>query len=148
MQPALSPLSSVFSIGTLVHQLNKEAERRAGMSVVQWCVLNQMIRMPASSAQQISDAVRLHPSTLTQTLKRLARRNLIFVAQDPRDSRRKLISVTRQGMEAIESSRGEMSRIERDLQPISEKLRAVESHLSSTRISGKLPPRAFAEARV
>jgi DNA-binding MarR family transcriptional regulator len=128
-------LSAVSSIGALLSHLNKDAERRTGMTIVQWCVLNQMIRMPASSAQRISDAVKVHPSTLTQTLKRLEHKGLIFIAQDPRDSRRKLISVTRMGADAIARSRLEMARIEGRLESIAAKLRAVESHLEELRNS-------------
>lgn len=96
------PFLSLFRIRLSIHRLSKLSERRFGLSIVQWCFLRRLIQMPAVSAQTLAQTVGVHPSTLTQTLKRLHRRGLIFITEDPRDSRKKTISVTRQGKEALD----------------------------------------------
>lgn len=127
------PLKSIFHLSLLLHNLNKEAERRTGLSIVKWSILKHLIEMPAVSAQELSGAVRLHPSTLTQTLKRLVRRNLIFVSEDPKDSRKKIISITRQGKNALEQSDAEMKQISADIALIETELYTIEECLSSLR---------------
>lgn len=127
------PLNSVFHISLLLHNLNKEAERRAGLSIVQWSILRHLIDMPGTSAQELSDAVKLHPSTLTQTLKRLIRKEFILVSEDPRDSRKKLISLTRKGKDTLDQSNSQMDQIRADLAKIENDLYAVEIGLESLR---------------
>jgi DNA-binding MarR family transcriptional regulator len=127
------PLKSVFHVSLLLHNLNKEAERRTGLSIAQWAVLKCLLEMPASSAQELSEAAKLHPSTLSQSLKRLIRKNLIFVTDDPRDSRKKIISLTRKGKDALDSSDREMERLTSGLLTIEAELYAVERGLSLLR---------------
>lgn len=124
------PLRSAFHVSLLLHNLNKEAERRTGLSIVQWAVLKQLLEMPATSAQELSDAVKLHPSTLTQSLKRLVRKGLIFVSEDPRDSRKKIISLARRGKDTLDKLEGEMEQIAIRLSDIQDSLDTIEQHLS------------------
>jgi DNA-binding MarR family transcriptional regulator len=123
------PLKSVSHVSLLLHNLNKEAERRTGLSIVQWSILKHLIDMPASSAQDLSEAVRLHPSTLTQSLKRLVRKDLIFVTEDPRDSRKKIISLTRRGKKALDESDAQMNQMADDIATIEKALYEVEEGL-------------------
>ena len=133
MAASKHPLQSVFHVSLLLHNLNKEAERRTGLSIVQWSILKHLIEMPATSAQELSDAARLHPSTLTQALKRLLRKELIFVSEDPRDSRKKIISLTRKGKNSLDRSAHEMEQMAADLNSVETELYAVESYLASLR---------------
>lgn len=133
MNASKHPLKSVFHVSLLLHNLNKEAERRTGLSIVQWSILKHLIEMPATSAQELSEAVRLHPSTLTQSLKRLIRKELIFVSEDPRDSRKKIISLTRKGKDALDRSDIQMEKIAEDLRSVQSELYAFEDYLSSLR---------------
>jgi len=130
------PLKSVFHLSLLLHNLNKEAERRTGLSIVKWSILKHLIEMPAVSAQELSEVVRLHPSTLTQTLKRLVRKDLVFVSEDPKDSRKKIISITRQGKDALEQSDVQMKQITLDIARIESELYVIEDCLSSLRYQG------------
>jgi DNA-binding MarR family transcriptional regulator len=57
--------------------------------------------MPACSPQDLADKTGMHPSSLTQSLKRLQRKNVVFMAEDPKDLRRKILGVTRDGMNLI-----------------------------------------------
>jgi len=127
------PLKSMFHLSLLLHNFNKEAERRTGLSIVQWTILKHLIDMPAASAQELSDAVRLHPSTLTQSMKRLIRKGLIFVSEDPRDSRKKIISLTRNGKNTLDHSNIQMEEIASGLAAIESDLYVVESGLASLR---------------
>jgi DNA-binding MarR family transcriptional regulator len=83
------------------HSLNKNAEISLGLSLVQYHLLVTLRDMPGSSPQQLADAVGMHPSTLTQSIKRLQRKDVIFIADHPKDARKKLLSVTRQGHELL-----------------------------------------------
>lgn len=131
MSQSADTLATLINLSLRLHHLNKKAERKAGMTIVQWCVLRHMSRRPASSASSLSDALRIHPSTLSQTLKRLIRKEHIFVAQDPRDSRKKLISVTRKGIEALDHSQKEMVQLEHRLNGINRAIQDVETYLLS-----------------
>jgi DNA-binding MarR family transcriptional regulator len=132
------PLRSVFHTSLLLHNLNKEAERRTGLSIVQWSILDHLIGMPATSAQELSEAAGIHPSTLSQALKRLLRKELIFVAEDPRDSRKKIISLTRQGKDALDRSSRPMQQIAADLAPAESALYRVEECLGRVLIVKRL----------
>ncbi len=133
MATSKHPLKSVFHVSLLLHNLNKEAERRTGLSIVKWSILKHLIEMPATSAQELSEAVKLHPSTLTQSLKRLVRKKLIFVSEDPRDSRKKIISLTRKGKDALDHSDRVMEQIATDLSSVQNELYSIEDLLFSLR---------------
>jgi DNA-binding MarR family transcriptional regulator len=127
------PLKSVFHVSLLLHNLNKEAERRTGISIVQWSILKQILEMPGAAAQELSDVVRLHPSTLSQSLKRLTRKKLILVLEDPRDSRKKIISLTRDGKEALDLADKQMEAIAATVSRAEKELYFLEDCLSSLR---------------
>lgn len=127
------PLKSAFHVSLLLHNLNKEAERRTGLSIVQWSILKHVLEMPGTSAQELSDAARLHPSTLSHSLKRLTRKELILVLEDPRDSRKKIISLTRNGKEALDQAENQMEEIASNLSLAEKELYFLEECLSSLR---------------
>lgn len=95
-------LFSAFQLCLSFQRVNKDTERKVGVSLIQWCILKRLLDLPATSAQALAEAVGVHPSSLTQSLKRLSRKRLVFVGCDPRDSRRKVISITREGKSAVE----------------------------------------------
>lgn len=127
------PLKSVFHVSLLLHNLNKEAERCTGLSIVQWSILKYVLEMPGTSAQELSDAMKLHPSTLTQSLKRLIRKKLILVLEDPRDSRKKIISLTRNGKISLDQAEKQMEEIASRLARAENELYLLEECLSSFR---------------
>ncbi len=83
------------------HNLNKTAESKLGLSLVQYHLLLALRDLPGCSPQVLADAAGMHPSTLTQSLKRLQRKEAVFVADDPKDSRKKILSLTRKGHELM-----------------------------------------------
>lgn len=106
-------------------------ERQSGLSLVQWCLLKQLIDMPAAPAHSLARAVGVHPSTLTQTLKRLERRKYMFITEDPKDSRKKLISMTRIGMDALETANGPMKALSDNLSELATSIHHVRSCLKT-----------------
>lgn len=94
-------LFTLMRLGVVIQNFNKNSERKMGLSLVQWCTLQTLIDMPGVSAHALAKSVGVHPSTITQTLKRLQRKQLVFSAADPCDSRRKMISITRQGKDFL-----------------------------------------------
>jgi DNA-binding MarR family transcriptional regulator len=61
---------------------------RLGITGPQRLVLRVVARHPDISAKAVADVLRLHPSTITGILQRLARKDLLVRTQDPRDTRR------------------------------------------------------------
>ena len=131
MNEAERDLISLFEIGNAIHQLNKKSERKMGLSLVQWRLLKCLIDMPATSAYLLSQAVGVHPSTLTQTLKRLEKKEMLFVSEDPRDSRRKIISITRAGKEALSAASDRMVSWSQALAASRKELAQIQSCLKS-----------------
>jgi DNA-binding MarR family transcriptional regulator len=90
-------LFSMIRVCGSIQRLNKQAESQLSLSLVQWCFLKRLIDRPGISSHALADVIGVHASTLTQTVKRLERKGFIFVTDDPKDSRKKIISITRLG---------------------------------------------------
>lgn len=123
------PLFALLDIGDAVQQCNKESEKRLGISLTQWCLLKHLIDMPSASAQSLALEIEVHPSTLTQMLKRLERKRFIFIVEDPKDSRKKLISITRSGKEILERSTSDMENWFKDLIPLTDDLHRMHDKI-------------------
>jgi DNA-binding MarR family transcriptional regulator len=119
------PLSEIVRAGVAIHRLNKLSEARLGMSLVQWYLLRRLVELPAISAFELAKHTGVHPSTLTQTLKRLQRRGHVFVGEDPRDSRRRTISLTRQGKDALDHATSVLHDWDRNLAELGPQLVAM-----------------------
>ncbi len=70
--------------------------------------------MPATSARKLASMVRIHPSTLTQSLGRLQRKGYLFASPDARDARKKMLVATREGKDAVDRLTLELCKLERD----------------------------------
>lgn len=97
-----SEIAHLVQMNLAFHNLNKGAELRLGLSLVQYYLLTILRDMPGCSPQRLADAAGMHPSTLTQSLKRLRRKQTVFVGEDPKDSRKKILSMTRNGCELLD----------------------------------------------
>lgn len=98
-------IARLVRLSLAFHHLNKTAESRFGLSLVQYQLLQVLRDMPGCSPMHLAEASGLHASTLTQSLKRLERKRLLFAEEDPRDSRKKILGITRKGHLAIERFR-------------------------------------------
>jgi DNA-binding MarR family transcriptional regulator len=123
-------LYRLLKIGLEIHHLNKAYERRLGLSVVQWCVMKRLIDLPAVSAQALAEAVGVHPSTLTQTLRRLSRKQYIFIEEHSKDTRRKAIFITREGKAALDHMDQKLEKKLTELGGLSSDLDRVASALN------------------
>jgi DNA-binding MarR family transcriptional regulator len=99
-----APLQIAFQLGMEIERLSARIEQKAGISLAQWSVLIRLKDLPACSAQDLAQAVGVHPSTLTQSLKRLEKKGYIFVGKDPKDSRKKILSLTRSGAKKLDEA--------------------------------------------
>lgn len=129
MNESNEPLFSLFDLGVSIHNLSLQSEKRLGITLGQWCFLKKLIDMPATSANAFANAVGIHPSTLTQALKRLLARNYVFITEDPKDSRKKLISITREGKDALERADKILGTHSEGLGAISDDLTRIRAHL-------------------
>lgn len=97
-------LSELSALSLALQQLNKSFEAETGLSLVQMVVLRTLRQMPATSPKFLAKSLSVTPGTLSQTLSRLERRRLLIISPDPRDARRKMVSITREGLQAFEAS--------------------------------------------
>lgn len=125
------PLFSLFQIGSSIHVLNKKSESRFGLSLVQWHLMSRLVDMPATSPLALAAAVNVHPSTLTQTMKRLLKKKFIFIAEDPKDSRKKLVAMTRAGKNALDAATIEVGEWSKDLGSLREELHQIRQSLDT-----------------
>lgn len=98
MEAEIAPMvRQMVQMNLAFHSLNKTSETRLGLSLVQYYLLSTLRDMPGCSPQKLAEVLGMHPSSLTQSLKRLLKKEAIFVGEDPKDSRRKILSLTRMG---------------------------------------------------
>lgn len=123
------PLLGLFQIGSSVSLLNKKAEGRFGLSITQWVLLSRLVHLPGISPLELAEATRVAPGTLTPMLKRLARKRLLCVAEDPRDSRKKVVVITRQGRRRMRGASTMIEEWSNRLRPLASEIRHVRQSL-------------------
>lgn len=104
-----SEIGQMIKMNLKFHKLNREAEERCGLSLVQYYFLTTLRDLPGISPQMLAESMGSHPSTLTQTIKRLLKRNMIFMEDDPKDSRKKLLGLTVAGNKVLKTFEKEAS---------------------------------------
>ena len=102
-----SEIAQLVKVNMAFHNLNKSAEGKLGLSLVQYYFLVTLRDMPGCSPQRLATAIGMHPSTMSQSLKRLVKKEAVFVGDDPKDARKKILCMTRAGNHLlIKFSRG------------------------------------------
>lgn len=86
--------------------LSRRMLRVLGVTGPQRMVLKIIQSQPESSARAISDAARLHPSTLTGILERLSTRGLLLRHRDATDGRRAHFELTPSGKQVADITQG------------------------------------------
>ena len=78
----------------------------SGMTRAQFSVLNHFVRLSHAerSPAQLADAFQVTRPTMTSTLARLERGEMIAIKPDPADGRGKLVSLTEKGHAAREAA--------------------------------------------
>lgn len=87
-------------------RVSRRMERTAGITGPQRMVVRLVGQHPGISAGDLARTLHVHPSTLTEVLKRLTDRGVLERAQDPADARRALFRLTRRGLELDAQRRG------------------------------------------
>jgi DNA-binding MarR family transcriptional regulator len=108
-QPAAEPrelgqvLEFMRALWGIHHELqisSKRMEATTGVTGPQRLVIRIVGRFPSISAGEVSEILRIHPSTLTGVLKRLVAHGLVARQPDPADARRALLTLTPRGKHA------------------------------------------------
>ncbi len=95
-------VTKLVKMSLVFHNLNKVVEHDLGLSLVQYHLLVHLKSRPGISPQSLAKIAGMHPSTLTQSMKRLGKRDFLFVGEDPKDSRKKMLTLTFSGNQAID----------------------------------------------
>lgn len=95
LDPVLDFMRLLWSIEHGLERVSKRMENALGITGPQRLVLRVVGRFPDISASELADLVRLHPSTITGILQRLAARGFLERRRDPADTRRVRLRLNR-----------------------------------------------------
>jgi DNA-binding MarR family transcriptional regulator len=118
-------ISELIELNLQLLQINRRLEAQCGVSMVQWSLLKNLIARPAASPQVLAKALGITPGTLSQALSRLERRDLLFTCDDPSDARKKMISITRLGKEALDRAENIYKEAFFEMQPVNQELHDI-----------------------
>ncbi len=117
--PTLPPQGSQASLGRVLDfmrllwavehgltRVSRRMERTVGVTGPQRMVVRLVGQHPGISAGDLARTLHVHPSTLTEVLRRLTDRGVLERTQDPADARRALFRLTRRGLELDAMRRG------------------------------------------
>lgn len=126
-----SSISGLIKLSLSLQGLNKSLESKYGLSIVQWSLLNALVGMPAVSPRILAKTLRVTPGTLSQSLNRLAKKDFLFMRSDPNDARKKMISITRSGKNALVSAELEYQDVFAGISSVRNGIDIVNSFLQS-----------------
>ena len=106
LDPALDFLRLLWSIEHGLQRRSKRMESELGITGPQRLVLRVVDRFPGISAGGLAHIVRLHPSTITGIVQRLADRGLLERDRDPVDTRRARLRLKPRAKSYTRLSRG------------------------------------------
>lgn len=92
----------LVNLSLAFHSLNKLVESFLGLSLVQYYLLSFLRDRPGISPNALASSIGMHASSLTPSLKRLSSRHYLVTSEDPRDSRKKMITLTSTGKQALD----------------------------------------------
>lgn len=127
------PLSNLMALNLTFQAINKILEAKYGLSIVQWTFLKTLAEMPAIAPLALARVLKVTAGTLSQTTVRLEKKKYLFVCGNPKDARKKMISLTRSGKEALNSIDKNYKLIFSGIQNVSNELKAIETFLNNTR---------------
>jgi MarR family transcriptional regulator, organic hydroperoxide resistance regulator len=117
--PAVSALRSSTSLGRVLDfmrllwavdhgltRISRRMERTLGVTGPQRMVVRLVGHQPGISAGDLARTLHVHPSTLTEVLRRLTERGILERTRDPSDARRALFRLTRRGLQLDALRRG------------------------------------------
>jgi DNA-binding MarR family transcriptional regulator len=90
-------LRLVWAVDHALQRRSKQMESELGITGPQRVVLRLVGKFPGISASQLAQVLKVHRSTVSGILERLARRKLLERRTDPRDARRSFLGLTAAG---------------------------------------------------
>jgi DNA-binding MarR family transcriptional regulator len=78
----------LWAVDHALQRTSRQMDKTLGVTGPQRLAIRVLARRPGLSAGEVARTLRIHPSTLTEILKRLELRTIIRREQDPRDARR------------------------------------------------------------
>ncbi len=93
-------LRLVWEVDHALQRASKSMDDAFGVTGPQRLVIRIVGRFPGILAGQLAATLRIHPSTVSDIVRRLERRGLIQRRRDARDGRRILLGLTEQGRSA------------------------------------------------
>jgi len=106
LDPVLDLMRLLWSIEHGLQRMSKRMENALGITGPQRLVLRVVGRFPDISASELAYLVRLHPSTITGILQRLAARGFLERRRDPADTRRVRLRLNRRALAYTRMQRG------------------------------------------
>lgn len=113
LDTALDFMRLLWSIEHGLQKRSKRMKAEAGITGPQRLVLRIVGRYPGISAGDVARLIKLHPSTVTGILQRLATARLLRREKHPEDSRRVRLWTTPRAAAHVRPSSGEVERIVR-----------------------------------
>jgi DNA-binding MarR family transcriptional regulator len=95
--PVLSFMRALWGVNHGLESTSRRMKASLGVTGPERMVIRLVGRYPGISAGELARLLRVHPSTLTGLLKRLAARGLIVRKADSTDARRALFSLAPKG---------------------------------------------------
>lgn len=115
LDSALDFMRLLWSIEHGLQKRSKRMKAQAGITGPQRLVLRIVGRFPGISAGDVARLIKLHPSTVTGILQRLAMARLLRREKHPEDSRRVCLWTTRRAAPHVRPSSGAVERIVREV---------------------------------
>lgn len=95
--PVLSFMRSLWGVNHALESTSRRMKAEIGVTGPERMVVRLVGRYPGISAGELARILKVHPSTLTGLLKRLAGRGLLVRRTDASDARRALFILTAKG---------------------------------------------------
>lgn len=129
------PLADLLKVSLVFQQINKALEAKIGLSLVQWFLLRTLKAMPAVGPLELARALGITQGTLSQSMRRLSRKNLILVCDDPKDARKKIVSLTRDGKRVLDQSTAEFKQVFEGLRGLNGPIAEIKGYLKGKNLS-------------
>jgi DNA-binding MarR family transcriptional regulator len=138
-----------WELDHVLHRRSKRMERTIGVTGVQRLVVRVVGSAPGVSAGELADSLRLHPSTLTEVLKRMVAKGLIERRQDPEDGRKTLLRLTARGHAVDRNKEGTVEELVAAVirRTPAEHLAIVRAVVTALIAEGSLPAEEAVKAR-
>ena len=104
--PVLSFMRALWGVNHGLESTSKRMKSAFGVTGPERMVIRLVGRYPGIASGELARILRVHPSTLTGLLKRLAARGLVSRKTDSTDARRALFTLTAKGGTVDKQRRG------------------------------------------